>query len=48
MAIPLNLTPAELATVNTIAHNLTGPVRSVPDVTVWSTRPGSDGASPVR
>ena len=47
-ARPLSFTPEELATVNTVAHNLTGPVRDVPDVPVQSARPGTAGASPVR
>lgn len=46
--VPLHLTPDELATVNTILGNLTGPVTGVPDPPARAAHPSSAGAQPVR
>ena len=46
--VPISLTPDELATVNRIEHNLTGPGGGWPDRALSFARAGRAGAAPVR
>ena len=46
--VPLNFTPDELATVNQVEHNITGPLGAWPDEATRSSRPSSAGSAPVR